>query len=161
MKHMSTILALLLCYGCSTSNITGSNVMLIPTNGGIETTSPTEISIYLQPPDMRYKEIALLSASAIISSHDSAAQIESGLLEELRTQAALTGANGITDIVREIMLGDKLITTTKWGTVHRPDLRAFERKPGLTTGTSQRHQYVSAGYLVIYRGKGIITTSAE
>ena len=161
MKFVSVIIMLMFCYGCSTApNISGSNVMLIPSEDGNITTSAAQISIHLQTPNMEYKEIALLTASAIISSYDKAAQVETQLLEELRTQASLTGADGVTDIVREIMLGDKVITTTKWGTVHRPDLRAFERKSGLTTGTSQRNQFISTEYLVIYRGKAILTTTS-
>ncbi len=162
MKFVSVILVLMLCYGCSTGpRISGSKVMLIPTNSSLETTSAAQVSIYLQPPNMEYKEIALLTASAVIGSYENAAQVESALLEELKTQAAFAGGNGVTDIVREVMLGDKVITTSKWGTVHRPDLTAFERRPGFATGTSQRNQYISTEYLVIYRSKAILTTTAK
>ena len=82
--------------------------------------------------------------------------MEAELLGVLRRQAASIGANGVMGIVREVMVGDKVITTNSWGTAARPrqELNAKQmlRQPIL----NRRHQSVVASdYLIIYRGQAI------
>jgi len=157
MKNSIVAVLLLMLYGCSmSSQISGSYVPLNATGSALQTISPEAVSIFLQPPESNYQAIALLSASATISGYSDVAAVEAEMLEELRRQAASIGANGVMDIVREVMVGDKVITTNTWGMTARSkqelSAKHMLRQPILNR---QHQSVVSSDYLIIYRGQAI------
>ena len=157
MKNTVVAILMVMLYGCSIgSQISGSYVSLNSTGGILPAISPAEVSIFLQPPKSKYQATALLSASATISGYSDVAAIEAELLEELRRQAASSGANGVMEIVREVMVGDKVITTNTWGMAARPRHELSSQKPPrLPPFNRQRHSVVTSDYLIIYRGQAI------
>ena len=157
MKNTIVAVLLLILYGCSmSSQISGSHVSLNSTSSTLQAISPAEVSIFLQPPESKHQAIALVSASATISGYSDVAAMEAELLEELRRQAASIGANGVMDIVREVMVGDKVITTNTWGMATRSKLE-ISGQDKLKHAIINRHDQsvVSSDYLVIYRAKAI------
>ena len=155
MKTPIGAILLVMLYGCSiSSQISGSHVSLNSTASALQAIPPEQVTIFLETPESRYQAIALVSASATISGYSNVSAMEAELLEELRRQAASIGANGVMDIVREVMVGDKVITTNTWGTAARPrhELNPQLRQPILDR---QRQSVVSSDYLIIYRGQAI------
>ena len=157
MKNFITATLLLMLYGCSiTSQISGSHVSLSPTNNPLDSIAPEEVTIFLQAPEQPHQAIALLSASATISGYSNVAAMEAELIEELRRQAASIGANGVMDIVREVMIGDKVITSNTWGIAARSRGESAEQNKLRHTIVDRRDRsVVTSDYLVVYRGKAI------
>ncbi len=157
MKHTIIAILLLSLYGCSiTSQVSGSHVALNPSNTSLGSITPEEVSIFLQPPEHSYQAIALLSASATISGYSNVAAMEAELTEELRRQAASIGANGMIDIIREVMVGDKVITSNTWGIAAKSSFENSEQNRQKHTIIDRRDRsVVTSDYLVIYRGKAI------
>jgi len=157
MKNAIIAILLVMLYGCSiTSQVSGSHVSLNPIGNKLESIQPDEVTIFLQTPEQTYQTIALLSASATISGYSNVAAMEAELLEELRRQAASIGANGVMDVVREVMVGDKVITTNTWGIAARSRLESTELDKLKHTIVDRRDRsVVTSDYLLIYRGKAI------
>ena len=157
MKNTIVAVLLLMLYGCSmSSQISGSHVSLNSTGSALQAIPPEEVTIFLQPPESKHQAIALVSASATISGYSDVAAMEAEVLEELRRQAASIGANGVMDIVREVMVGDKVITTNTWGMAARPRHElSTQNQLRLLPLNRQRHSVVTSDYLIIYRGQAI------
>lgn len=156
MNKLSWILIPLFVYGCSTTSyIDGSNVLLTPASQGRPAISPDDVTIYLQPPKQDYEPVALLVANATVGSYSDVAKIEAELLNELKRQAAATGANGVTDVVREVITGDKILTVSDWGITSRHNIS--DADPRLKHIITDRRQQgvISSDYLIIYRAKAI------
>lgn len=155
----NTIIAILMValYGCSiTSQVSGSLVPISPLSNNLKGITAEEVTIFLQAPEQKHQTIALLSASATISGYSNVAAMEAELLEELRRQAASIGANGVMDITREVMVGDKVITTNTWGVAARSRLETTEQNQQKHTIVDRRDRsVVTSDYLLIYRGKAI------
>jgi len=157
MKNTIIVIMLAMLYGCSiTSQVSGSHVSLNPIGNERQAIQPDAVTIFLQAPEHAYQTIALLNASATISGYSNVAAMEAELLEELRRQAASIGANGVIDIVREVMIGDKVITTNTWGMAARSKLEINDQQKLKHAMINRRDQsVVSSDYLLIYRGKAI------
>ncbi len=156
MKHTIVAILLVTLYGCSiTSHISGSYVVLNPAST-TPAISPGEVTIFLQPPEHEYQVVALLNASTTVRSSIYIAEFEAELVEELRRQSASIGANGVTDVVREVMIGDKVITTHTWGGTGRARLIPTEpHEPRHIVRDRQRQSVVTSDHILIYRGKAI------
>ncbi len=156
MKNIIVAILLIMLYGCSiSSHVSGSHVVLNPTSSTPAITSD-EVTIFLQPPEHEYQVVALLNASTTVRSSIYIADFEAELVEELRRQAASIGANGVTDVVREVMIGDKVITTHTWGGTGRARLTPTEpHEPRHIVRDRQRQSVVTSDHILIYRGKAI------
>jgi hypothetical protein len=156
MKKLSWILIPLFAYGCSTASyIDGSNVLLTPASQSLSSISPDDVTIYLQPPKQDYEPIALLVANATVGSYSDIAKIETGLINELKRQAAATGANGVTDVVREVIAGDKILTVSDWGVTSRHNISDADPRLKHIITDRQQQGVISSDYLIIYRAKAI------
>ena len=110
------IAAGLMLAGCSLNIYTsGSMVMLKGSPPTIEQPQTDHIEILLSPPEQAYEVIALVNASADLMDYSFIAEYEAAVIEELRKQAALAGADALLNITREIVRGDVLVTTDSYG----------------------------------------------
>jgi len=157
MKNAIVAILLVMLYGCSiTSQVSGSHVSLNTAGNKLQVIQSDEVTIFLQTPEHAHQTIALLSASATISGYSNVAAMEAELLEELRRQAASIGANGVMDITREVMIGDKVITTNTWGIAAGSKFETAEQNKLKHTIVDRRDRsVVTSDYLLIYRGKAI------
>lgn len=160
MKPLTWIFILLLSYGCSTTSyIDGSSVLLAPQGASVSTISPDDVTIYLQPPEQSYEPVALVVASATVSSYSDVALTEAELIRELKRQAAATGANAVIDVVREVIAGDQVISISGWGIASRSDIIDADRRlKNIITDTRQQG-VITSDYLIIYRGKAVSTAN--
>jgi len=155
MKNTIILIMLVMLSACSvTSQVSGSHVSLNAISNQLQAIPSEQVTIFLETPQPSYQTIALVSANATISGYSNVSAMEAELLEELRRQAASIGANGVMNIVREVMSGDQVITTSTWGTTARAthELTTQLRQPILDR---QRQSVVSSDYLIIYRGQAI------
>ena len=139
LKNLS-ILCLSACFiwGCAS----GSTVML----SGIAPEMPTpleQIKLFIEPPDQPYAVIALVNATADTEDFRSVAQAEGAALEKLKEQAAKAGADGVTDIVREMLDGGLVI--------YSDSLRNYYHEHRNTHSSTT----LSRSYAISYKGKAI------
>lgn len=156
-KVFTLICASVLLSACATGPmVTGSSIVLDKQQTASQGVNPDQVILHLAPPMKNYQAIAIVAASSIIGKYTNLAQLETELVEELRRQAAAVGANGVTQIRKEILVGQTLISTTSWGDpVHHNRKREHPPKTLSDAQLRIRDQSISSEYSVIYRGKAI------
>lgn len=96
----------------------------------------------------------MVEATATINKYSNIADVESGLLSELRSQAALAGANGLIDVIRETLVGGVVMSSTEWGTITK-NSPAIHFYPKVIQARHDRSGSISQGYFLVYRAKAI------
>jgi len=111
MKSFKRLLFVCLLFaGCAT----GSTVMLV--GNAPEVSTPVEqVRLFLEPPTRGYTVIAVVQASAESDDFNSISIAEGAALKKLKEQAAAAGADGVVDIIREIMDGGVVIYSDSLG----------------------------------------------
>ncbi len=146
-------------------NVTGSAVMLkgdLP----VQPLPVEQVQILLETGNIDYQVLALVNASVSLAEPMDIAIAEGKVLQELKNQAALAGANGILEVVREVLVGDALISTMRYGTVdgHRLlDHNVLDRdRHDLTQALpidygsiDSSRTSISQSYTVYFRGKAV------
>ncbi|NOY71855.1 MAG: hypothetical protein GXP14_05675 [Gammaproteobacteria bacterium] len=159
-------MAVVLLTGCSLGmSVTGSAVML---KGDLPMQpSPVEqVQILLETENIDYQVVALVNASVSLAEPVDIAIAEGKVLQELKNQAALAGANGILEVVREVLVGDALISTMRYGGVdgHSPlDHNTLDHDRHDLTQTlpieyssiDSSRTSISQSYTVYFRGKAV------
>lgn len=150
LRHISFMLALTLLGGCSLGlHATGSTVML----SGIRPPAPSSIEkvqIFLEQPKQPYEAVALVNSSIQIGGQGNFPEAEAAALEKLKQQAAAAGADGVIDVVREVVRGDTLISSTAFDTTTR-----LNGAPDLKTQQGTGYTSLSQTYSINYRGKAV------
>ncbi len=157
LSRPTLLMAAILLTGCSSFGIpaTGSLVMLkgeVP----IQPLPVGQVQLILNAENQDYQIVALINASASVGESVDIAIAEGKALQELKQQAAQAGANGIIDIVREVLAGGTLTSTMKYGeTDNHNNLRinGHNDKDRQTISTGQTS--VSRSYTVYFRGKAV------
>ena len=152
--RVGVLLCVVLVTGCSFKlEATGSVVML---QGAVpeKAISVDAVQIFLEAPTEPYRAIALVSSSVGVDYRDIAAA-EGAALLELKRQTALAGGNGIIDLVREVLVGDTLVSTSRFHSLPELGLKDQRRLAPIkqVSGTSQTS--VSTTYTLYFRGKAI------
>jgi len=112
MKNIFIILFILVLSSCSSGGFVMLNGAAPKKARAIET-----IELFLKHPKKSYKVIALLNSSADTQRqlYGSSSKAKSNALNELKKQAAKTGADGIIDIIEEVFINGEQISSTAWG----------------------------------------------
>lgn len=154
-KSLIFFLASTLLAGCSFQRpISGGMAMLAGAPPALAS-NPNEVQLFLEPPKFSYASIALVTASASVAADSDIAATEADVIQKLKEQAALAGANGITNIVREFIAGDTNISGSSWGSVIKNRDSASSNDINLAQSQRSSSGLISNSYLLIYRGKAI------
>ena len=159
MRFITTTIIAFLLFGCAFPREISGSFVRLDTASPSTKTSPADVKIFLDKPQQKYQVVALVEASSTIHEYSNVADIEGALLSELRAQAALAGANGLVDIVRETLVGETVISTTEWGTITKSATPHLN--PKIIQSRHDQLGSVSQGYLLIYRAKAIRQDAGE
>lgn len=159
MKALTWMLMLMLVAGCSTtSRIDGASVLLAPQTQS-RSLAPEQVVVYLEPPEQDYQGVAMVVASATVTSYSDVALIEAELLNELKRQAAAVGANGIVDVVREVIAGDQTLSVSGWDVATRNNLTDADVRLRQFISNQRTEGRISSDYLIVYRARAVDTSS--
>ncbi len=116
LKYLSGLLIIVYVVGCSIGIQTRGSVVLLKGNEREQSQSePHSIEVFLEAPERAFDVIALVYASAEVVDPRFVAEYESALFTELRRQAARVGADGIINVVREVLSDGTLVTVDNYG----------------------------------------------
>jgi len=166
LNRYTTLIATTLLTGCSLGMQATGSVVMLKGEAPIQPTPVEQVQLILNTKNKEFHIVALINASASVAEPKQIAIAEGKALQELKNQAAQAGANGVIDVVREVLVGDALISTMNYGRIddfsigdhatHNND------KHGIAQILHREHQTISTGqtsvsrsYTVYFRGKAV------
>ncbi len=160
LKCLGGLLVAIYLLGCSIGiQTSGSTVMLKGDKRDQNQIEHRAVEVFLEPPERAFDVVALVYASAEVVDPRFVAEYESALFAELRAQAVRAGAEGIINIVREVVSDGTLVTVDNYGLgwVHKGGLHSsgedlwlhYEGLPGRQLTRIANH------YSVLFRAQAI------
>ncbi|VAW84715.1 hypothetical protein MNBD_GAMMA16-2005 [hydrothermal vent metagenome] len=160
-NRYTILITAILLNGCSLSmNTTGSMTML-KGEAPIQPLPIEQVQLILTTEKQDYQVVALITASVSATEPEYIAVAEGKALQELKHQAAQAGANGVIDVVREVLVGGALASTTSFGYIddhsigNRNILDIEDHLQREHNVVSSSQTSVSRSYTVYFRGKAV------
>jgi len=161
LRILGIVLVLVCLVGCSVGiHTSGSVVMLKESKLDQPQANVDAVEVFIGVPEKPYDVVALVHASADVMDYSYMAEYESALFIELRTQAVKAGANGIINVVREVVSGGALVTTDSYGSdwvgsyTHK-DLQHHDGLAQPRKGPVMQSTHISNNYSVHFRAQAI------
>ncbi len=167
LNRYATLIAVILLTGCSLGMKATGSVVMLKGEAPIQPTPVEQVQLLLDTKKEGYDIVALINASASVTESKQIAIAEGRALQELKHQAALAGANGVVDVVREVLVGDALISTMNYGRIDDFNIGDYTTSQdhgahGVTQVPYREYQTINTGqtsvsrsYTVYFRGKAV------
>ena len=143
--------------GCtSIEHIKGSGVALDASYARGEGVLADNVKIYIDQLPSNCNITGLVAASSVIDGYSELAILEAELIDELRNQASILGGNAISEIVKEMVMGNTIVSSYSWGVSENMgnEHKKAERKH--FASNRFQHRTASSTYLIMFRAKASV-----